>query len=708
MHRPLVKAVSPVSVAAMMVFIIGFSAPVPELWHDYFQLGELLVPWQQMWQFHSLPYVDFAPVHGLMELGYGLLNQVFFDGTAAGLSASKPLVAGLALGITGLAASELLTPLGALILLFACLPIWDRFYFLAAPLFIIAGPRLLRAPIAWLMVWLVVGALVCGYNEALGPAFVLATVPLAGWQTWRGMRTARLKLAALLLAVTAIAVTVYLIVPLRQIAFGFVNFALDNAWTNQAANGVAFSEVTGVRDQVGGYGSSQFLWETVRFGWIPISIAGAWLCWRQWSKPPGERNISAIVVASSIPLMLYVAAIWAIARIDSGWMTRSGGLALAAMFFLVPAMVLVSVSKKQLARAALLLAVFMGLISTSVPAATDPISLAEKSSAARIVDAGTGVIDGSKIGLPRIGQVVRPEPDWTVEILNMKKSLSTILKPDETFFDLANHTALYFFLGLRSPVQYGPYVACNSRLQAIMMRQLQNHPVPAVLIGGGPGSFNEEPMSLRCYRPYHDYVLKYTVLTADGWIFLVDPSRNPDHEPVGTESQLQVLDSIYRREDLLRLPIAWGESFKAMRDRFATIATVRMSLTAPAGRGTTPTLTWKIPPQAASGVSADFVRLTLNIDPVDPVALRWASRTDPPRDTGPEPQLSLTWAKQDGVPSAPIRFRGISGQLLIPLGAYPRWLLGSGFRTMTLKLDNPGFDRKITVTDIEFLRLKPL
>jgi hypothetical protein len=290
----------------------------------------------------------------------------------------------------------------------------------------------------------------------------------------------------------------------------------------------------------------------------------------------------------------------------------------------------------------------------------------------------------------------------------MKKSLSTLLRPGETFFDLASQTGLYYFLGLRSPVQYAPYVAANARLQGIMMRQLQNRPVPVVLIGGGPGSFNEEPMSLRCYQPYHDFVLKYTVLADNGWIFLVDPSRNPNHDPVGTEPQLQILDSIYRRENLLRLPIAWGSSFNAMRDRFTPIAAVSASLTAPAGRGTAPTLTWQIPPQASSGVAADFVRFHLDIDPVDPVALRWASRTEPPRENGPEPQLSLTWAKDDGVPSAPIRFRGLPGQLLVPLGAYPRWLLGSGFRTMTLKLENPSFNRKIAVTDVEFLRLKPL
>jgi len=43
------------------------SAPGTRAVRDDFHLGEQILPWQQWRDFHRLPYVDFAPVHGLMR-----------------------------------------------------------------------------------------------------------------------------------------------------------------------------------------------------------------------------------------------------------------------------------------------------------------------------------------------------------------------------------------------------------------------------------------------------------------------------------------------------------------------------------------------------------------------------------------------------------------------------------------------------------------
>jgi hypothetical protein len=46
--------------------------------------------------------------------------------------------------------------------------------------------------------------------------------------------------------------------------------------------------------------------------------------------------------------------------------------------------------------------------------------------------------------------------------------------------------------------------------------------------------------------------------------------------------------------------------------------------------------------------------------------------------------------------------------MVIPLGTYPRWLLGTGFHAITLTVQNPQCVKEMTASNLEFLHLKPL
>jgi hypothetical protein len=703
------NAIAPVAIAALWIFVLCPTAAAPGISRDYFHTGEQLLPWQQIWHFHSIPYVNFVPIHGLMAISRGAMNQLFFDGSIANYSAAEVLLAGIAAGITALAACELVTPLGALFFLFVILPVFDRMYFTAAALFCVASARLLTQPAKWLGIWLVVGFLSCAYNAALGPAFVLGTVPVALWQAWRGFKLDRFRFGVLI-AIVAVLTAVALAIPMiRLIAFGFTKFILDNQWTNEAANGIAWVQGEWKRDQSYGVGSTQVLWESVRFGWIPASIIAAVFFWKQLSKPAAQRNIPAMTLAGSIPLVMMWSSLWVIERLDPATPGRSAALTEVALLYLMPALVLLTVSQKRAGYTVLLLAIFIGLLYPyGLPTGTDPVMLLQKPFGARYIPPSTPIVDGNVAGLPRIGQVVRPSPDFTVDIFNLKKDLSEFLHPGETYLDLSDQTSLYYYLDMQCPAQYAAYVAANSRLQGTMMRQMQQHPVPVVLISPS-GWIDAAPVSLRCYRPYRDYVLKYPLVLKDGFIFLVDPSRVPKVGPVGSEDQLEVLDVLFRRQDLQRLPIAWGDSWNSMQDRFTPVAEIPGSKSAGSASGKVFSLNWEIPAQARIGTAADFVRFHFEIEPTDPNAFREARRSIwPGTAASAEPVLSLKWTRQDNSPSEPIVFRGRTGDLLIPLGAYPRWLLGSGFHSLIIDLLNPACAKRIAVSNIQFLQLKPL
>lgn len=700
------RFISPISVAALAIFIFCPTADAPSISPDFFHTGEQLIPWQQIWNFHRVPYVDFVPIHGLMAIARGGLNQLFFDGSAANYSAAAVLLLGFAAAILALTACELVSPLGALLFLFTALPDLDRMYFLAPPLLLIASPRLLKKPVLWLTLWIILCPLLCAYNAAMGPAFVLGTIPIALWQTWRSIGSVRWRLL-LLFSIALLSAAVVLLVPLsRSITFGYIRFILDNQWTNEAINGIAWSQGLWRRDRTIGIGSSQLLWECFRFGWIPAVFAAAVVYWREWTKSPGSRNLPLMVLSAAVPLVLLFSCPWVMERIDPGAPSRSGALAQVALLGLVPALTLLAIPRQHLGISVLLLASFLGILYPyGIPTGLDADLLVQKPFSRRFIPADARAFDGQSAGLPRIGRIIRPTPDFTSDIVNLKNDLARWLKPGETFLDLSNQTALYFYLDMPMPAPYAGYVAGNSRLQGVMMRQLGAHPAPVVLISPC-GWLDAAPPSLRCYRPYRDYILKFPAVEKDGFVFLVDPARVSNLQPVGCENQLRLLDRLYRREDLQRLPIAWGESWDSLRDRFASVAKLPSAVTM---SQFAQTFRWKLLPESAVGSNADFLRFHFDCVPTDGAAFRRATHCDsqlPP--DAPEPRLRLSWTNPDNSESAPIRFRAHPGDLLVPLGAYPRWLLGRGFRSLNVQIENPDCVKEMSLTEAELLRLIPL
>jgi hypothetical protein len=714
-NRPLMRAIAPASVACMMIYVLCDTMQLPTISRDYFHTGEQLDAWQQLWDFHKLPYVDFAPIHGLMELLRGTLNQLFFDGSVGTFSEGVVLLAGLAIAVTAVTAAELLSPLGALFFLFAVMPFLDRLYYVAPPLFVIASPRLLGRPVRWLLIWGIMGVFLCGYNAAMGPAFLLGTVPVCLWQIFRAYRAERGRLAGLFAGVIVAVGIAYSIPVVRLVSLGFLKFILDNQWTNEAANGIAWLQGQGLRDRDYGYGSSQFLWEVVRVGWIPVVIGAAVLHWKQWSKAPADRHLPAMVLSASVPPVLLWSCLWVIERIEQGTSGKSGSLTEVALFLITPAMVFLTMPKKHAGLIVLALATFVGfLYPNGLPTGLDPGIMVQKPYSTRCVPAGTEFVDGNAFGMPNMGQVIKPNPDITVDIRNFQKDLSSRLKPGETYLDLGDAGALYYYLGMPSPTQYAAYVAGNARLQGIMMAQLQKNPVPMVVIGP-PAWIDGVPVSIRCYQPYRYYALRFVALQEDGFTFLVDPSRVPSAGPVGSELQLQILDGIFRRENILRLPMAWGGSWSSLRRRFDSVARLPAVRDLRAADAQKSPLTWNIPAAATAGAiagegpAADFLRFHIDFIPADPEAYITARDLDPvPTTRSAEPQLALSWASADGTPTAPILFKAHNGDLIVPLAAYPRWLLGKHLATISIALANPRCASRMRVSDLEFLRLKPL
>jgi hypothetical protein len=721
-HRhPLARALAPAAVAALLVYVYCAAPSWPALDPDDFHWGEQALPWQQLVTFHKVPYVDFVPIHGLMAYLRGAFSSLFFDGTAASYADADFLLTGVATIALALAACLSVTPLGALVLLGGLLPDHDRIYFYIPAMLLLSAPQLVRDPIRLLTVWLVVAFLLFAYNPTQGPAFAVATLPVALWAAWRSLRTRRAALGRIAVSLVALASVVLAVPVARHVCRAFVAFVAENAYTNEVAHGIPWTDGKGLRVAGWGPAVTAFLWEVTRSFWFFAAVACAAVFWRQATggrsrgpgHPAGPRSVSLLILTGSLPLYLLFWSPWLNGRLLPGNMNYPGDVSLTCLYWLVPILVLLTVSHRRMATALLALAVVTGLFYPANPTLVDPVQLNAKCVAARVVPADVVAIDGATIGMPRIGKVVRPNA--LVYLQPIKAFLARFLRPGETYLDLTNRTALYYYLNLPCPVRYVPFVAANSRLQAGVLRQLDEHPVPAVLIAPAIMIDMVSP-GFRSYFVFRRYATTYSLVTGPGYAFafLVDPARGaalvPPASPVGSAAHTAGVDDYcYYMDDLKRLPASFGSSWSTLAPMFAHVVDVDPAAhtfshdVTVAGHdrfvpaGPNPYVEFAVPPEAACGRRADFLRLRFAYNP---------SSDDPDGPPDHDPQLAVRWVSRGvGRYSRPFTLDAPTGDLLIPLGAYPRWLLANDLMTIRFDLLHPERARSFRLARIEFLHL---
>jgi len=77
---------------------------------------------------------------------------------------------------------------------------------------------------------------------------------------------------------------------------------------------------------------------------------------------------------------------------------------------------------------------------------------------------GYRIVDGKSFGLERIGHMAA-DSSTVDQIRSLKEALALLLRPDETYLDLTNRNALYYYLDLPIHQLYGPYIAASEKMQ---------------------------------------------------------------------------------------------------------------------------------------------------------------------------------------------------------------------------------------------------
>ncbi len=645
---------------------------------DNFHLGEQILPWQQWVDFHKIPYVDFAPVHGLMPILTGALSQFFYDGTLANLNSSFSILVAIASAVTVCLACRVSGAVLGLALCFLLAP-FDRLLFVAPALLLLADAKLMARPGAWLGAWVLATTFMLGYNAAVGSAFAGGTAPfalLALIRAYKGGWSVRRNLVV----IGAAAVALIVFAPHgREILEGFVTFIAENGATNTVGHGIPLARGFGLAGTPqDGVLSSRVLFDLLRLSWIVVALYAlqrGFLDWRTSRRGGDAMAASFLPLAISSTLLLL--SVWSIGRIDVESASRPGIVSFLAAGTLLP---ILHIARSGFpppwaqATFALILAMFAAM--HGLQSRFSPVQLTLRGFARVEVPATMERISGADFGGSRLGTLYVP-PNRRAEISGFADALKHVLAPGQTYFDLTNRQAFYFYLGLPVPALYSAtFNVVNESQQRRLLRQLAADAPPAVFVapaleGDGINA------SLRSFYLYRHFVRSYRPVKRGPYTFLVN-ARSPAFpgEP-NIPQEDALLDQAFAHPDLQLIPATWGRSWPTLKDKARRLGELVPEQSQSASDTVCPTPEgngspfervgrYQLPSPENVAERADLLEIRLRADTTMPDSLL----------------LRFSSAPDGTVHTATMDVRGRT--LIVPISSYPSWLRSPEIRTIDL------------------------
>jgi hypothetical protein len=645
------------------------SAPgYPTLFGDDFHMGEQILPWQQWIDFHRTPYVDFAPVHGLMPLLTGALDALFFDGTLANFLAAYGILVALSAIATLLLACRTAGAGVGLVLCFV-LSSFDRLLFLAPALLLLADAKLLSRPVSWVAVWSVAVTFMVGYNAAVGLALAGGTAPVALWMLVRALRQPEspgVALAALAALAAGGLLLIGLVPPVREVVAGFVRFIAENSEAGVARHGVPFARgLLLPGNPADGVLASRVLFELFRLSWLAVAVFALHRAfgWRRQRRHGGGTGTLLLPLMAGLSLVLLAA--WSMGRIDAEYTSRIGAVSFLAVGTLLPILCLQR-DHPSFATSfsfALAVAVFMGMVSAQER--LSPNALAQRAMARVEAPAALERVTANEFGGRRLGTLFIPS-ERKRQIASFDAALQRVLAPGQTYFDFTNRQAFYFYRDRPVPALYSAtYNAISELQQERMLRQLVADPPAAVLVAPAMAGDGVDA-SLRSYFLFRHFLRGYRPVAVGPWTFLVS-ERSPAY-PAAVDSVRDddLLERAFPHADLQWLPATWGSSWKALEAKAKRIGEFL-----PVSQGSASASRCSAEDAGLLLVSAGRFQLA-DTTPIDLLEIRLRVVANPPS------LLLLEYRPQPAGRTRAITMRVRGDRLIVPVGSFPSWLRSAG------------------------------
>lgn len=697
-------AVSFPALLAVLLFFKTASATPPDLSLDDYHFGEIILPWWLWSDFGYLPFRDYFPSRGLVNYATGWLTSVFFDGSAAAHLAvyNKSLLAlpYLGVGFFFLAGAVGLLPafMALMLMPIPASSVSEIHVVLTAALCFLVALFVRNRWTQWLIAWAMVCPALVLFAPGQAGLFIIATAPLGMVAFYRAARQEPRQLRRSLLGAVVAVVLVAGLTPVDQMIAGAVRYVVEQSSVNTLAFGIPW-----VASRNSNPVWSYPLWEILRTAWIAVGGFAALLLYRiggDRSWPNRQRYL-----AFAVPIVL-LSLLWiprAAGRIDPGHASRLGIASFWFVCLLLPIVALTAFSHRRRETILLVVVVLGGLLpGTSNLQGYFPLKHRLEFPTYKIVMATDSLTQGAAVGLPNLGQA-RLTPEHLQRLQTIKAVLNRVLEPEETYLDLTNRKAQYFYLGYPPPIENSStYNLAPLAQQKRALADLIASSPPVVLASADEEWFDGGSAALRSHLLYRYVVENYLPVKVEDYIFMVQPDRlerltaapifsasSPDQPlsvAVATDSLPQVpasevaitwLNQAFLVPELRLIPSSWGQSLETLAGELTLVQaldgqTEAVSTPAPTG----------------PGLSLDLSPLNLSGDEAGLLAFDFQCRSH----AGPT-QLKLQWNIGETSPlSSTLRQLQITahnGPQLVPLDAAPSWLLAPSLESLEIAVAEP-------------------
>ena len=689
------SAVSPVCLIGLLLYLKAANINAGAIPIDDYHWGEFLLPWWLLKNFGAIPFWDYEPARGLTNYICGLVANLFFGDAASAYSVAS--TSGNALWMLPFLSISFLViskTIGLMPAFLACLlmPMANGLSEIdcmtTAALCGLGTAFFAKCWSRWLLTWGIASVAILLFAPGQGALLILSMLPIAGFALVQAVRKERQRLIPTVAGASLIFLLLCLTTPLGKMLVGAVRYGAEQSSINSVAHGIPWSASAGSNPVL-----SYWLWEVIRTSWILVGILAGLLLLRAFIDKDWAERYQYAVFGVPILLLTILFIPRAAGRIDPGGLSRLGIASIWAICLLLPIVLMVAYGQRRKALSLIVVA-FLGGILVGIPVTDSVFAKPTRSIEVKSLD----YVEGDGSGLPSLAHTV-VDPAQLDRLKAIKSVLKAVIEPGETYLDLTNHSANYFYLGYPPPIAAGAIYNMPHRNQQLRaVQRLKAAPPPIVLASADNILFDGGTASLRTHLLYRYVVEHYIPVKIEKFIYLVRPDRwqrlaaqasgnTATIKPLEQDEKLKLLDQVFRVVDLQKIPRVWGESFKSLKPALRVVQAVDAATIAELHAvknigqntyqiaGKDPFIVFDVEKLNLNGRAAGILTFDFSNDSQHkPVILEvyWGSRS-----TGTPSENTV------------VRFSAKQGKVVVPLDAAPRWLLAEGIKTIRVDLADP-------------------
>lgn len=713
-YQPVFSVLSPLCLIGLLVYIKSPLYGVASIAPDDYHWSEFLLPWWLWQNFGHLPFWDYEPARGLVNYVPGLLANSFLSGEAVSYLtvASKALQILPFIAIAFLVLSRsigVLPTVLALILFPAANNLYEIDLMLTVGVCILADLLLKQRPVTWIVTWVAICLGLILFAPGQGGLFTAATFPLALFSLYEVIRGQRQKLGWIEIASSVILLLLVVLTPVGLILLGALRYGVEQSGLNSIVWGLPWS-----KSQNSNTILSYPVWELVRILWIVITALIGLLIYQSFLNP--DKLIRQRFLAFAVPLFLLSVLLIprAAGRIDIGSPSRLGVASVWAVCLVLPIVLLAAFGQRGKTLTLLAVAILGGTIGSVMDQLPSIERLTQHPPT--VVDVTyVSLTNGQEAGLPNLDRAAL-QPDHLQLLQEMKILFSTLLKPGETYLDVASRNARYFYLGYPSPRKMSAadnMVHPNQQVRAL--QEIQRNPPPLVFGSTEPTHPEGNALPIRTHFLYRYLAQNYVPFTLGRFTLMVHPDQRDRVTQLATqagndefpsnayianspEARLTLLDKLFRVTNLVSIPSSWGRSLGSLQSKLVPMQDISPKIQpslhsiTPAGgdryqvTGDKPTLTFNLSSLNVQGRDAGLLAFQFSC--------KRRSKT----------RVALSWQRQDELQpdnAARLEMTLKKGQQLVPLDIAPRWLLAKNIKLIQFELLDPASCSNFSISDLK-------